>query len=124
VEGSYVVTFNDPVGNEKPVIDPPSKTPHGPVPFGEHSTGQSKQALEMALGLNGKGKVNRIFDAINAAHILMDAKEAERLSHHKWVKRVDQDVLFSFATAQSNAGWGLGRIDQATPSYPPNTTYN
>lgn len=37
VEGSYVVTFNDPVGNEKPVIDPPAKTPPGQVPFGEHS---------------------------------------------------------------------------------------
>lgn len=50
VEGSYVVTFNDPVRGERPVIDPPSKIPHDPVPFGEHSTGQSKEALEMALG--------------------------------------------------------------------------
>lgn len=47
VEGSYVVTFNDPVGNEKPVIDLPPKTPHGQVPFGENSTGQSKKNWKM-----------------------------------------------------------------------------
>lgn len=52
----------------------------------------------------------------------MDAQEAQRLSQDKRVKSVEQDVLFSFATAQTNAGWGLDRIDQPTTAL--NNTYN
>ncbi|MEQ1635947.1 MAG: hypothetical protein ABL903_04595 [Methylococcales bacterium] len=122
VEGSYIVTFNDPVGSEKSMIDPPTKMQHSPVPFGEHSTGQSKQALQNDLAINGK--VNRIFETINAAHILMDATEALRLRQDKRVKSVEQDALFTFATTQTNPGWALDRLDQSTTVLDNKYNYN
>ena len=67
IEGSYFITFTDPVGTEKPILDPPGKLKAAEVTFGEHTSGQSKQALEKALRLNGK--IMRIFDTLSGIRI-------------------------------------------------------
>ncbi|MFI3137667.1 MAG: S8 family serine peptidase [Methylococcaceae bacterium] len=122
IEGSYFITFTDPVGTEKPILDPPGKLKASEVAFGEHSSGQSKQALEKALGLNGK--IMRIFDTINSIHVLMDAKEAYRFSLDRHVKNVTQNRMFTAAaTTQNNADWGLSRLNQTTAITPPNYPY-
>lgn len=125
IEGSYIVTFKDPVGVERPFIDAPNLNRKNekdfvPVPFGEHSTGQSKTEVEKALSLNGK--VNRIFDTINAAHILMDTNEAYRLSLDKRVKHVEQERKIYPQATQFNPGWALDRLDQSTTTL--NNQYN
>jgi hypothetical protein len=126
IEGSYTVIFKGPTGKEKPFIDKADlskKDVKGYVavaPFGEHSTGQRKEDVEKALGL--KGKVNRIYDTMNAVHIFMDAKEAYRLSQDKRVKLVEQNHKMTVATTQNSPGWGLDRLDQPTTAL--NNQYN
>jgi hypothetical protein len=127
IEGSYIVTFNAPVGAERPFIeaaDLNKKNAKGfvEVPFGEHSTSQSKQDIEKQLGLNGK--VNRIYETINAVHVLMDAKEAYRLSLDKRVKSVDQDGTASVSTTQFSPGWALDRLNSSAPSLNNQYTYS
>ncbi len=118
VEGSYIVTFKKDAG----LVQPPNEANRGKgnIPFAQHSTGQSKSALTTALGT--KGEVTSIFEAINAAHIKMDAKEADRLRQDKRVLRIDQSVLGSLPATQTNPGWALDRLDSASPAL--NGTYN
>lgn len=89
IENSYIVTFKKPTDMETPLIYPPNKMNQGQVPFGEHSSGQSKEQLAAQLGLNGK--VLAIYDTINAAHIQMTPDEAHRLSLDERVLSVEQD---------------------------------
>lgn len=51
----------------------------------------------------------------------MDAAEANRIRRHPQVLEVEQDRILTLQTTQSNPGWGLDRLDQATP--PLNNTY-
>lgn len=83
IGNSYTVGFNSPADGERPFIwpgirieDRPPGTP--PVPFGEHSSGQSKADVAAALGL--VGELTHILDAINAVIVRVDEREAERLS--------------------------------------------
>lgn len=46
----------------------------------------------------------------------MDAKEAEKLSKDKRVLRVEQDRTLVAMTTQMTPGWGLDRLDSATPA--------
>lgn len=121
VPNSYIVTFKP---SESSLIVPPSKpadaAPRVRPPFGEHSTGQSREELGRALNLNGR--VARIFESINAAHVRMDAPEAERLRTDPRVLRVEPDSVWRvLQTTRINPGWGLDRLDQAAP--PLNGTY-
>ena len=111
VEGSYIVTFKKDAG----LVLPPNEANRGKgnVPFAQHGTGQSKSALAAALGT--AGEVASIFEAINAVHIKMDAKEAERLSRDKRVLRVDQSIIGTLPATQTNPGWGLDRLDSGSP---------
>lgn len=85
-----------------------------PPTFGEHSTGQDKATLAKTLGIK-KGKVHRIFDAINAVHVLADADEAEALRKDPRVLSVEPDrVVSPETTAQVSPGWGLDRLDQTS----------
>jgi hypothetical protein len=91
VKDSYVVDF---IANPaSPVIWPAKRDPNSlnPVPFGENSSGQSKEELAKTLGINGQ--VIYIFDAINAAEIHMDAEEAYKLSLDPRVVRVTQEQI-------------------------------
>ena len=115
IEDSYIVAFQPRNGVEHPLIERPNPANRGRVPFGETTTGQSRAALANSLGI--RGEVVKILDELNAAHIRMDAREAERLSHDPRIARIEQDQWMSLAggTVQENPGWGLDRLDEATP---------
>lgn len=119
VKDSYIVTFKKPTGMEKPVVDPPSKMNRGQTPFGEHSTGQSKDKLAAQLSL--RGKVVSIFETINAIHVKMTPDEAYKLSLDERVLYVQQDMTTT-ASLQNNPGWALDRLDELTPVL--DNTYN
>jgi subtilisin family serine protease len=127
VPGSFVVTFVPSTTQRRsPVVsidEQERALGRRPTPpnFGEHSTGQDKAELAKTLGRQ-RGKVHRIFDAINAVHVLADADEAEALRKDPRVLAVEPDrVLSPEATAQVNPGWGLDRLDQ--PSTALNNQY-
>ncbi len=119
VKDSYIVTFKKSAKMEVPLIYPPNKMNRGKVPFGEHSSGQSKEQLADQLELNGK--VLSIYDTINAANIEMTADEAHKLSFDKRVLRVQQDRVLT-SNLQNNPGWALDRLDEQTPAL--DNTYN
>lgn len=123
IEGSYIVTFKNPANSERSVITPPSKaaenTHRARPPFGQHGTGQSKLEVASVLGL--AGEVASIYETINAAHIKVDAREAERLRSHPLVLSVEQDRIITTATTQTNPGWGLDRLDESLPTALDNT---
>ncbi len=103
VKDSYIVTFKEPTEGSSPLIDPPNqeiieKAKKGEIqiPFGEPSSGQSKQEVAEKIGLNGE--VIAIFDMINAIHVKMDAQEAYRLSLDERVLRVEQDRTITTVT--------------------------
>ncbi|NOQ15077.1 MAG: hypothetical protein GQ583_11445 [Methyloprofundus sp.] len=89
IEGSYIIAFKDPLGTEQPLVK-----------------GKSKEELAELLGTNGK--ISAIFQTINAIHIFMDAKEAERLSHHSLVLYIEQDMIMTIPIPA-----------QPSPSLPP-----
>jgi hypothetical protein len=115
IDDSYIVTFRASTARVPSLIVPPAARQTGlgltnPPKFGENGTGQSKEALAAALGLNGK--VVSIFETISAAHINMNAAEAARLSQRPDAVRVEQNVRTTTAATQFNPGWGLDRLDQ------------
>ena len=112
IEGSYIVTFKKDAGLVLPANA--ENRIKCPIPFGQHSTGQSKSELAAMLGTTGE--VVLILDALNAVNIKMDAKEADRLSRDKRVLRVTQSVIPTPYTVQdATYNWGLDRLDSATP---------
>lgn len=127
IEGSYIVTFKPQTTSKASLITAPSKKDdrlgtQNPPPFGEHGTGQSKEQLGATLGL--AGNVVRIFESMNAAHIKMDASEADRLRKHPDVLSVTQDRKLFLQTVQSEPGWALDRMDQASPILDQTYTYS
>lgn len=119
IEHSYIISFRNPsVFNkgknfEYPLIEPPDESELGKIsaPFGAHSTHQSKENLAGQMGL--EGEVISIFETINAIHVKMDAKEAEKWKNDYRVEYVEQDMIATTAeTTQNNPGWGLDRIDE------------
>jgi hypothetical protein len=99
----YIVSFKTPADGERPFIwpgirieDQPPGTP--PVPFGEHSSGQSKADVAVALGL--AGELTHILDAINAIIVRVDESEAERLSQLPIVAYVERDSTSILGSAQ------------------------
>lgn len=118
IEGSYIVTFKQPIGLEQPVVKPVpkdhDKAGRSPPPFGQHNTGQNKSEVAEVIGLNGE--VAAIFPTINAAHVKVDAEEAERLRKHPLVINVEQDrVGVPATTIYVNPGWALDRLDETAP---------
>lgn len=111
IEGSYIVTFKKDTGMVLPATA--ENRIKGPIPFGQHSTGQDKRELAAKLGTTGE--VVLILDALNAVNIKMDAKEAERLRGDKRVLRVTQSVMPTpYTTQDATYNWGLDRLDSAT----------
>ncbi len=73
--------------------------------------------------LGTTGEVAAIFETINAVHMKMNAKEADRLSRDKRVLSVNQDTMAKTATTQAPTyNWGLDRLDSPTPDL--NSAYN
>ncbi len=114
IEGSYIIGFKKPEKGTKPIVQPAIPIDYRldktAPPFGEHSTGQSKLEVAAALGLNGE--VAHILDAMNAIHVYIDEKEAERLRQHPLVEYVEQDGITYLGTTQNNPGWALDRFDE------------
>lgn len=99
----YIVSFKPPADGERPFIwpgirieDRPPGTP--PVPFGEHSSGQSKADVAAALGL--VGELTHILDAMNAIIVRVDEREAERLSQLPIVAYVERSGTTVLGSAQ------------------------
>ena len=68
-------------------------------------------ASEMAATY--KGKINYVYqDALNGFAVEMTEKEAETLSLDYRVKFVEEDGVVTADATQTNATWGLDRIDQ------------
>lgn len=124
VKNSYIITFKKPEKGFSPLIEIPNKANRGiaQAPFGEHSSWQSRQ--EIVDKINLKGEIVSIFDNINAIHVKMDEKEAYRLSRDKRVLIVEQDILTTTSTTQTESGWGLGRIDEQTSDSDDNYDYS
>ncbi|MBU3647262.1 MAG: hypothetical protein FGM56_04205 [Limnohabitans sp.] len=127
IPGSYIVTFV-PSNSKSNMISPiilaadtsdintkaASNSWANNVPFGEHTTKQDKKDLAKLLNIKS-GKVNRIFDKINAAHFLISSEEAAKLKKDPRVLSVTQDLELTTATnVQVNPGWALDRLDQAS----------
>lgn len=113
IEGSYIVKFKPRDGNGPPLVLPPNPLNRGKVPFGEPTSGQSRQDLEAKLGL--RGNVAAIFETINAAYVKMDTSEAERLSRHPHVLRISPDRILTPTATQNNPHWALDRLDETQP---------
>ncbi len=127
IEGSYIVMFKPSTERlQSPIL--PSLTKDqlratAPVPFGEHSSGQSKEGLARVLGISGQ--VAAIFDAINASHLLIAATEAERLKSDPRVLLIEQNKTTTMMqTVQTNPGWALDRLDQPLPPLNNQYVYN
>ncbi len=120
IKDSYIVTFKKAAEKELPLIEPPNKANRGMTPFGEHSSGQSKEKLAVRLNLK-EGQVLSIFETINAIHVKMTAEEARKLRLDERVLHVEQDMTTT-AFLQNNPGWALDRLDEATPTL--DNTYN
>ncbi|MER0217396.1 MAG: hypothetical protein DU481_14800 [Nitrosomonas sp.] len=119
IKNSYIIGFKKPSifdqkDPEQPLIDPPAESALNieKVPFGENSTGQSKESLANAMGL--RGEVLAIFETMNATHVMMDEEEAERWRRDNRVEYVEQDMILTSGTTQSNPGWGLDRLDETS----------
>ncbi|MBE0546418.1 MAG: S8 family serine peptidase [Rubrivivax sp.] len=127
VEGSYIVTFKPSTAAARspimPALPREQLRTRAPAPFGEHTTGQSKDGL--AIDLDIRGQVASIFDAINAAHLRIDAAEAERLRKDPRVLRVEQNMWGRTSqTVQVAPGWALDRLDQPLPPLNNQYIYN
>lgn len=56
--------------------------------------------------------IRQYSNAISGALLEMDSKELKRLSQDPRVLMIEQDQIMSINTTQTNATWGLDRIDQ------------
>lgn len=103
IANQYIVVLNDAVVGEKGKF---SIAPY--------------IASEMAATY--KGKLNHVYqDALNGFAVEMTEAEAETLSLDYRVEFVEEDGLVTVDATQTNATWGLDRIDQR--NRPLNTTY-
>ncbi len=91
--------------------------------LGEDVKGEAlTQAALTAMGAEA-GTVQRVFGAaLLGFSAALPANAAQLLAVHPLVKYVEPDVVMGINGTQSNAPWGLDRIDQRT--LPLNTQYN
>jgi hypothetical protein len=112
IEGSYIVTFKDRNDFEHSIITPPNAAKKGEVPVGKPTSGQSEEEIVAALNL--KGKIVAILEVNNGIIVQMSAKEAHRLLSDPRVQSVEPSLEGSWMVTQTNPGWGLDRVDEAS----------
>lgn len=113
VKDRYLIAFNPLDGNERVVL-PPNAENKGRVPFGENTSGQSKEEVAGLISLNGE--VLSIYDAINTIYVEASREEAIRLSRDPRVLYVEQDNIVQAQGVQYSPGWALDRLDESSPS--------
>jgi aqualysin 1 len=90
---------------------------------GESGENSNSKAVAEELSIVYGGRVDKVFkNAINGYSAEMTEKEADQLSRDFRVKFIEEDSVVSInQTTQTNATWGLDRIDQR--DRPTNGTY-
>lgn len=85
--------------------------------------GISSEDVANRLSADFGGRVEKVFShALQGFTVEMTDAAAQALSHDPSVRFVEQDSYVSIETTQSNAPWGLDRVDQR--NVPLNTAYN
>ncbi|HXH69562.1 MAG TPA: S8 family peptidase [Pyrinomonadaceae bacterium] len=80
---------------------------------GEPGENSNAEAVAEELSIVYGGKIDKIFKhALNGFSVEMNENQAEKLSEDSRVKFVEEDGVVYANTTQSNATWGLDRIDQ------------
>lgn len=92
VNEQYIITLKAALPGESRIIPEPdiaAKDRPGFVPSAGALDPIVVQHLEAVLQL--RGKITDVYDTINAVAVLIDAQEAERISHHPLVQSVEQN---------------------------------
>ncbi|MXS77262.1 hypothetical protein ABF87_04670 [Nitrosomonas sp. JL21] len=95
MKDSYIILFQKDAG----LVDPPNPANAGNVPFGETTSGQTKEELIATLGLNGV--IVAILETMNGIVVRMNEQEAQRWRNDARVQLVEQDRETTIAEAAS-----------------------
>lgn len=80
---------------------------------GERGRRSAADAVAWELGIVYDGRIDQVYKhAINGFAVEMNEKQAEALSRDLRVKYIEEDGEMYASAVQSNATWGLDRIDQ------------